>query len=127
MLCKLVRHFHVRHFQSTQHCSTEFSSVSVDSISVRQAALTTKRDALRERFDDALELKTGIDRRRTRLDAALRDALTSGELTDFRSSVDSSCRLRLDEQWIDDRVEICQKQLSALMNSILSSSEATEC
>jgi len=94
---------------------------------VRQAALTNKRDQLRERLNDALELKAGIDRRRSRLDAALRDALSPGELTDFRCAVDSVCRLRLDDQWIDDRLEISQSQLTALLDNILSSSQATEC
>jgi len=92
-----------------------------------QAMLTTKRDQLRERFDDALELKIGIDRRRARLDAVLQDCLTDGELVDFRCSVNSVCRLRLDDQWIDDRVEISQRQLTALLDNILSSSQATEC
>jgi len=96
-------------------------------ICVRQVALTTKRDELRERFDDALELKTGIDRRRARLDAALRDVLSPGELTDFRRAMDSVCRLRLDDQWVDDRVEMSQRQLSALMDDVFSSSQATEC
>jgi len=90
-------------------------------------ALKTKRDELRERFDDALELKAGIDRRRARLDAALRDSLTPGELADFRCVVDSVCRLRLDDQWLDDRVEISHRQLTALLDNILSSSQATEC
>ena len=94
---------------------------------VCQAALTTKRNELRERFDDALELKTGIDRRRARLDAALRDALTTSELTDFRCAMDSMCRVRLDDQWVDDRVEMSQRQLTALLDNILSSSQATEC
>jgi len=94
---------------------------------VRQAALTNKRDQLRERLDDALELKAGIDRRRARLEVALRDALSPGELTDFRCAVDSVCRLRLDDQWIDDRLEISQSQLSALLDNILSSSQSTEC
>lgn len=90
-------------------------------------ALTTKRDKLRERFDDALELKAGIDRRRARLDLALRDVLSGGEVAEFRRSMDLECRLRLDDQWIDDRIEISHRQLRALMDNILSSSQATEC
>ena len=94
---------------------------------VRQGALVIKRDEVRQRFHDALELKTGIDRRRERLDAALRDALTPDELSDFRCSVDSMCRLRLDSQWVDDRIDISQIELNALMDNILSFSQATEC
>ena len=101
--------------------------MSVHFICVRQEALAAKRDELRERFGDALELKTGIDRRRVRVDAALREALSPSELTDLRSSVDSVCRLRLDDQWIDDRVDVSRRQLAALMDNILASSQATEC
>jgi len=91
-------------------------------------ALATKRDELRERFDDALELKSGIDRRRARLDVALRDAVGDGaDSVDLGRSVDALCRLRIDEQWVDDRVDISQRQLTALMDNILASSHATEC
>jgi len=103
--------------------------VSIFFTDVRQvAAVTSKRDELRERFDEALDLKSGIERRRARLDAQLRHcALTADELVDFRLSTDTVCRLRLDEQWIDDRLEIAQRQLAALVDSILASSQGTEC
>ena len=105
-------------------------------------SLAARRDALRERFDDALELKAGIDRRRTRLDAALRGLDHAGdhhhspgeptqggseEPVDLGGTVDALCRLRIDEQWVADRLDVSQRQLSALMDHILASSQATEC
>jgi len=91
------------------------------------AALTTKRDELLERFADAVDLKSGIDRRRSRLNAALRDIISDVEVAELHRPVDSMCRLRLDSQWVDDRVDISHRQLSALMENILSLSQATEC
>jgi len=98
-------------------------------------ALASKRDELRERFDDALELKSGIDRRRSRLDAALRDAAAVGDQPPVdvaaaaaaAGSPDELCRLRLDAQWVDDRVDVSHGQLTALMDNIVASSQVTDC
>jgi hypothetical protein len=86
-----------------------------------------KRQILVERFDEALALKAGIDRRRAPLDGALSESLTADELAEYRLAVDATCRVRLDVQWVEDRLDLAQRQLSAMMDSIMAASEATEC
>jgi len=74
----------------------------------------TKRDELVERFNEAVGLKSGIDRRRKPLDDLLRAVLTEAEMVDYQRSVEESCRTRLEAQWIEDRIEVGNRQLALL-------------
>ena len=56
-----------------------------------------RRAELRERFDDAVALKSGIDRRRAPLDAVLAGALTGPELDELRQAFRPEFLNRVDE------------------------------
>jgi hypothetical protein len=83
-------------------------------LAVVQNTLTARRDELIERFDDAVSLKSGIDRRRRPLDQLLRAVLNDSEMDAYARSIEASCRARLEAQWIEDRIEVAKRQLSVL-------------
>lgn len=79
-----------------------------------QAPLASKRDDLQQKLEDVKLLKDGIDRRYRLVTKSLHQSLTEAEFRDYRSWVDSTCRLRVDMQWTDDRLRLAEDQLSAV-------------
>ena len=77
-----------------------------------QRALTMKRDEISERFNEAFDIKSDLDERFHRLEDYLRDVLNASEMDLYVQSTRLLVQTRLDEQWIEDRIEVGKRQLA---------------
>lgn len=83
-----------------------------------QAALVSKRNDLIEKHDDALSLKEGIDRRRHQVAGYLQKCLSEAELKDYEYFIKMKAQLVIDQQDVEDKIEMGQRQLDLLRSTL---------
>lgn len=94
---------------------------------IDEISLTSKRNLLTEKFDDARTLKDGIEARRRQIVVALALRLTDVELADCRRCAKTKCRLNLMRQSIEDRTQIADDQMKTLVMLIENKTASTYC
>lgn len=90
-----------------------------------QAALVSKRNDLAEKHVDALSLKEGIDRRRHQVAGYLQKCLSEPELKDYEYFIKMKAQLVIDQQEVEDKIEMGQKQLDLLRSTLSSDFDPT--
>lgn len=90
-----------------------------------QAALVCKRNDLIEKHDDALSLKEGIDRRRHQVAGYLQKCLSEDELKDYEYFIKMKAQLVIDQQEVEDKIEMGQRQLDLLRSTLNSDFDST--
>lgn len=83
-----------------------------------QAALIAKCEEIRQKHEDALLLKDGIDRRYNQVTKFLSMALTEEEFQDYQHFVKTKAKLAMELQEIHDKIAMSKDQLSALRGSM---------
>ena len=83
--------------------------------------LTSKRDEISQKHEDAVQLKEGIDRRRHQVDKYLKDYLSEDEFLDYDHFIKMKSKLSMDKQELEDKIRLGEEQLKQLQISLDSS------
>lgn len=86
-----------------------------------QKILEEKRTRLLEQLDEAKRLKIDIDRRGRIIAQILEKNLTTEEYADYDYFINSKAKLIVDLQEVTDRIQLSEKQLNALKDTLVHS------
>ncbi|XP_046391060.1 ataxin-2 isoform X2 [Ischnura elegans] len=88
-------------------------------------ALEGKRDKLRDQLEEAKQLKASIDRRSGSVSAMLARYLDPEAFADYGHFISMKAKLIVDAREVSDKIKLGEEQLSALKETLLSSSFPT--
>ncbi|XP_071454343.1 protein Shroom, partial [Hetaerina americana] len=88
-------------------------------------ALEGKRDKLRDQLEEAKQLKASIDRRSGSVSAMLARYLDPEAFADYGHFISMKAKLIVDAREVSDKIKLGEEQLSALRETLLSSSFPT--